>query len=344
MFQEAMLSRPLKKGYVQCTACEHWCAIGPGDQGKCGVRRNIDGKLQLVVFGKAIAAHVDPVEKKPLNHFLPGAKIFSIGTAGCNLRCQWCQNWEISQLRDFDPRTDYIGQDLMPEEIVRMCRNHRIPLVAFTYNEPTVFFEYAYETARLAHDAGIRSVFVSSGFETTEALETIEPYLDAINVDLKAFREETYRKYSGARLEPVKRNIRHLVKETNVWVEVTTLVIPRLNDSDEELTQIAEFLADISPEVPWHVTAFTPHYMMTDRPPTSAETLYRAWQIGKSAGLKYVYTGNVWGHRLLDGTSDTVCPACGTKLIRRAGYHVQQFWKTPGVCHGCGEPIAGVWQ
>jgi pyruvate formate lyase activating enzyme len=344
VFPEVMLARPLRKGTIQCTACEHWCAVAPGEAGKCGVRRNLDGALRLVVYGRAVAAHVDPVEKKPLHHFLPGSAIFSIGTVGCNLRCAWCQNWDISQLRDFDPETDSIGRRLMPQEIVDLCLRQGIPLIAFTYNEPAIYFEYAYDTAKLAHDAGLRTVMVSSGFETLQAIDTIAPYLDAINVDLKAFDDETYRRYCGARLEPVLRNIRHLATQTDVWVEVTTLVIPRLNDSDDELRAIARFLVDISPDIPWHVSGFTPHYHMQDRPPTSAATLHRAWQIGKEAGLRHVYTGNVWGSPLLENCSDTLCPVCGATLIRRNGYAVRSLWQTPGVCHRCGAAIAGVWQ
>lgn len=342
MFQPTIMSRPLQRGHVQCTACEHWCAVGPGKAGKCGVRRNIDGALRLVVYGKAAAVHVDPVEKKPLNHFLPGSKIFSIGTFGCNLRCAWCQNWEISQHRAFDPEREYAGDSWPPERIVQWCVQNQIPLIAFTYNEPTVFFEYAYDTARLAQNAGLRSVFVSSGFETQQALDTIAPYLAAINVDLKTFRETTYRTYCGARLAPVLRNIRHLV-ERGIWVEVTTLVIPALNDSDEELREIADFLVSVSPDLPWHVTGFTPHYQMLDRPPTPASTLRRAWEIGKAAGLRYVYTGNVWGSPLLTGCSDTHCPTCGARVIERKGYRVRTCWNEAGVCPGCGYRLAGVW-
>lgn len=342
MFQPTIMSRPLRRGYVQCTACEHWCAVGPGEAGKCGVRRNIDGALRLVVYGKAVAVHVDPVEKKPLNHFLPGSRIFSIGTFGCNLRCAWCQNWEISQHRAFDPEREYTGDSWSPEQIVQFCVQNDIPLIAFTYNEPTVFFEYAYDTARLAQDAGIRSVFVSSGFETVQALDTIAPYLAAINVDLKTFRDETYHKYCGARLAPVLRNIRHLV-ERGIWVEVTTLVIPGLNDSDEELRDIADFLVSVSPDLPWHITGFTPHYQMRDRPPTPASTLRRGWEIGKVAGLRYVYTGNIWGSPLLAECSDTSCPTCGTKVIERNGYWVRTCWQEAGVCPQCGYKLAGVW-
>lgn len=343
MWHETTLSRPLRKGYVQCTACEHWCSIAPGAAGRCGVRRNVDGTLRLVVYGKAMAAHVDPVEKKPLHHFLPGSPIFSIGTVGCNLRCAWCQNWPMSQWRDFDPAHDDIGQELAPAAVVELCRRQEISLIAFTYNEPAVFFEYAYDTARLAHQQGIRSVFVSSGYETLDALETIEPFLDAVNVDLKSFRAETYRQYCGARLAPVLRNIEHLVTRTSIWTEVTTLVIPGLNDSDAELAEIAHFLAALSPDLPWHVTGFVPHYRMTDRPPTSGATLGRAHAIGRAAGLRYVYTGNVWHDPNLRGCADTRCPTCGTLVIARAGYSVHAHWTTPGICPGCGTRIAGVW-
>lgn len=344
MPQPTLLSRPLQKGYVQCTACEHWCALAPGEAGKCGVRRNIDGVLQLMVYGRAIAANVDPVEKKPLHHFLPGQSIYSIGTVGCNLFCAWCQNWQISQLRDFDPDMTYIGEDLPPEAIVAHCRRHGIPLVAFTYNEPAVFFEYAYDTARLARAEGIRSVFVSSGFETMQAIDTIAPYLDAINIDLKAMRDETYRTYCGARLAPVLRNIEHVATKTGIWLEVTTLIIPGLNDSDKELHEIARFLSNISRDIPWHVSAFTPHYQMKDRPATPAQTLHRAWRIGKDAGLRYVYTGNIWNHALLTTCADTICPTCGETLIRRAGYRQREFWSEPGICHRCATKIAGVWE
>jgi pyruvate formate lyase activating enzyme len=263
---------------------------------------------------------------------------------GCNFRCAWCQNWDISQYRAFDPESDAIGQSLLPVEIVNHCRANDIPMVAFTYNEPVVFFEYAYDTARLAHDEDLRTVFVSSGYETIEALDTIAPYLDAANIDLKAFRKETYQDLCGARLAPVVRNIEHLAGDTDVWLEVTTLIIPQLNDSDGELRELASFLADISPDIPWHISAFAPHYQMRDRPPTSAATLRRAWEIGKEAGLHYVYTGNIWNDRSLRDCTDTHCPVCETVVIQRAGYSVHTSWDTPGVCPQCGTAIAGVWR
>jgi pyruvate formate lyase activating enzyme len=328
---------------VQCTACEHWCAIAPGDAGKCGVRRNLHGTLQLVVYGCAMAAHVDPIEKKPLYHFLPGSEILSIGTVGCNLTCTWCQNWQLSQWRQFDPATDFIGEDWPPEALVATACRDSIPSIAFTYNEPAIYFEYALDTAQLAACQGIHCVFVSSGFETLGALDRLAPYLSAVNIDLKAFSPDTYRRYCGARIEPVLRNIRHLVRETGVWTEVTTLVIPGINDGDAELEAIAGFLADVSPDIPWHVSGFVPHYQMRDRLATPATTLRRAWEIGRAAGLHYVYTGNIWGNRLLDSCSNTCCPQCGTILLERAGYHVRQRWLERGQCHTCGAILSGRW-
>ncbi len=333
---DAILARPSPRvaGRVLCTACEHWCSLPPGRTGKCGVRRNVDGRLQLLVYGKAASAAVDPVEKKPLFHFLPGGPILSLGTYGCNLRCTFCQNWEISQRRE---RVEEGGLDLSPETIVERCLALDIPMVAFTYNEPTVFFEYAYDTARLARRRGIRTAFVSSGFETTEALNTMAPYLDAINVDLKAFRDETYRRVIGGRLRPVLRNIEHLAA-SDVWVEVTTLIVPGMNDSDEELREAAAFLAGVSPDLPWHVTAFHPDHLMRDRPPTPVPTLLRAREIGLEAGLRYVYLGNVSGPEL----QSTACPDCGRVLVARNWYAVEQRWERPGQCP-CGTRIPGVW-
>ncbi|HEY66410.1 MAG TPA: AmmeMemoRadiSam system radical SAM enzyme [Caldilineae bacterium] len=339
MIKEALLQRPLRRGYVQCTACEHWCAIAPGEAGKCGVRRNLDGSLKLVIYGKAVAVNVDPVEKKPLFHFLPAQSIFSIGTVGCNFRCRFCQNWEISQFRDFDPNDPRLGYDLPPEQVIAICRQRGIPMVALTYNEPAVFFEYAYDTCRLAHDAGILTAFVSSGFETKQALDLIAPYLDAINVDLKSFNDRFYREICGGRLQPVLRNIEYIWRETDIWIEVTTLVIPGLNDSDAELRDAAQFLVEISPDIPWHLTAFHPNYRMLDRPSTPTSTLIRAYEIAQEAGLRYVYVGNVLDHT----RESTYCPICGTLLIERAGYRVRVLWSQPGVCHRCGYRIPGVW-
>ncbi|RLC61058.1 MAG: AmmeMemoRadiSam system radical SAM enzyme [Chloroflexota bacterium] len=339
MRKEAYLLKPLSGDVVQCQVCEHFCAVKPGEAGKCGVRRNIDGTLYLVVYGEAIAVHVDPIEKKPLFHFMPRGDILSIGTYGCNFRCPFCQNWQMSQIRDFDDQRDYLGQHALPEALVNTCLRDHIPMIAYTYNEPTVFFEYTYDTAKLAHEHGIKNVYVSNGYMSQAALDMIEPYLDGINVDLKAFTEGFYREQCQARLEPVKRNIAHIARETNIWIEVTTLLIPGLNDSEEELRATAEWLAEVDPEMPWHITAFRPAYQMLDRPPTSQRTLARAYEIGKQAGLHYVYVGNV-----MDADREsTYCPQCGQKLIQRRWYSVRELWTERGMCPKCGYSIAGVW-
>lgn len=343
MNHPALLARTLHQGYVQCTACEHWCALAPGASGKCGVRRNRHGTLELVVYATAMAVHVDPIEKKPLHHFLPGSRVLSFGTVGCNLTCAWCQNWELSQWKDFAPHTDDIGQQWLPADIVAAACRDNIPSLAFTYNEPAIYFEYACDTAQLAHCHGINTVLVTSGFETLQALDLLAPYLAAVNVDLKAFSDDTYRRFCGARLAPVLRNIHHLVQETGVWTEVTTLVIPGLNDSDGELASIAGFLANISPDIPWHVSAFTPQFQMRTTPPTPAATLRRAWQIGHDAGLHYVYAGNLWADRELAGCANTCCPACGALLIERTGYRVRQHWQQQGQCPRCNTRLPGRW-
>ncbi|MFA5786347.1 MAG: AmmeMemoRadiSam system radical SAM enzyme [Actinomycetota bacterium] len=346
MGRSAMLAQPMPRQpeplTIRCTACEHWCVLRPGETGKCGVRRNASGELDLLVYGRAAAAHVDPVEKKPLYHFLPGREILSIGTYGCGFRCAFCQNWSLSQTRfeggEVDP--DSLGEKLPPDRIVEACLDSEIPMIAFTYNEPAVFFEYAFDTCRLARQAGLRTVFVSSGFETRQALETIVPHLDAINVDLKSFRDGFYRKWCGARLAPVLRTIEHLVRESPVWTEVTTLVIPGLNDDPKELAEAAAFLFELSPDLPWHLSAFHPDYRMRDVPPTPATTLVRAWETGKAAGLRYVYLGNLRDPE----RESTFCPSCGQLTIARNGYWTQPTWKLPGVCPDCGKELAGVWQ
>ncbi|MGC9398654.1 MAG: AmmeMemoRadiSam system radical SAM enzyme [Anaerolineae bacterium] len=338
MLHEALLTRALRKQAVQCRVCEHYCTLYPDDWGKCGVRVNRNGTLYLTVYGEAVAAHIDPIEKKPLFHFLPGTGAFSIGTYGCNFTCRWCQNWQLSQVRQRTPHAPR-ADELSPEQIVRICQKRDLPIIAYTYNEPTVFFEYTYDTARLAHEQGIKNVYVSNGFMTQEMLELLTPYLDGINIDLKGFSEALYEEYIGARLAPVKRNIAYLAGETDVWVEVTTLVIPDLNDSEEELRAMAAWLVEIDPQIPWHVTAFYPTHRMRDRPRTPPATLQRAYDIGKEAGLAYVYVGNV-----PDPTREnTYCHRCGALLIRRMGYSTRTLWSKPGVCHECGAVIPGLW-
>jgi pyruvate formate lyase activating enzyme len=335
MIKEAMLYRSLEGGRVECFLCAHRCLIAAKKFGVCGVRENKEGKLYTHVYGEVIAAHIDPIEKKPLYHFLPGTTSFSIATVGCNFRCPFCQNWQISQATKKDKALQGDGK-LSPEDIVREATKQRCRSVSYTYTEPTIFFEYAYDTAKLARSAGLANVFVTNGYMTAEALNLIRPYLDAANVDLKAFSDETYKKVCGARLEPVLESIR-LMKELNIWVEVTTLVVPGMNDGEDELADIARFIAGVSPEIPWHVSRFHPDYKYTETKATPLENLRKAYSLGKKEGLKYVYIGNVWGE-----SEDTFCPQCGKALLRRSGFFVEENKVKDGKCSFCGKAIAGV--
>jgi pyruvate formate lyase activating enzyme len=335
MIKEAMLWRVLEEGRVECFLCAHRCRVAPAKVGVCGVRENRQGQLVTHVYGEVIAAHIDPIEKKPLYHFLPGTTSFSIATAGCNFRCPFCQNWQISQAGKKDKGFGG-GQALSPEEVVQEAKKRGCRSISYTYTEPTIFFEYAYDTAKLAREAGLANVFVTNGYMTAEALRLIQPHLDAANVDLKAFQDETYKKVCGARLGPVLDSIR-LMRELGIWVEVTTLVVPGMNDRDKELAAIARFIASLSPEIPWHISRFHPDYKYTQTPATPIETLQKAAALARQAGLKFIYIGNVWGE-----SEDTVCPRCGKVLIRRSGFSVEENRVKAGKCSSCGSPIAGV--
>jgi len=333
--KEAMLYEKLSDNRVRCNLCAHRCVIAEGKKGICQVRENQGGTLYTLVYGRIIAHHVDPVEKKPLFHFYPGSTAYSIATPGCNFRCRWCQNWEISQM----PREHHLisGQEASPEQIVAAAKHAGCRSIAYTYTEPTVFFEYAYDTARLAHDVGLANIYVTNGYMTEEMLETFRPYLDAANVDLKAFREETYRKYVGARLGPVLDSLRAM-KRLGIWLEVTTLVVPGVNDDPAELKDAAEFVAnELGVDTPWHISRFFPAYKMADVPPTPISTLGQAQEIGLEAGLRYVYMDNVLGEE------NTFCPGCGRLLIRRAGYRILENHVQPdGRCPDCGTLVAGM--
>ncbi|RLC77841.1 MAG: AmmeMemoRadiSam system radical SAM enzyme [Chloroflexi bacterium] len=334
--KEARLYEKLGNGKVQCFLCSHRCRIDEGKRGICGVRENQGGTLYTLVYGKAISQAVDPVEKKPLFHFYPGTSAFSIATVGCNFRCDFCQNWEISQM----PRNEgrIAGGYVSPEAIVKAAKRYGSRSIAYTYTEPTIFYEYTYDIAVLAHKEGIANVYVTNGYMTPEMLEEFQPYLDAANVDLKAGKDEFYRKYCGARLQPVLESLKKM-KEMGIWVEVTTLVIPGLNDSDDELRFIADFISqELGPETPWHVSRFHPHYKMYDRPPTPVSTLHRAREIGLKAGLRYVYEGNVPGSE----GENTYCYNCGKLLIRRFGFEILEYRVKEGKCYNCGAPIDGV--
>ncbi|MEA1940408.1 MAG: AmmeMemoRadiSam system radical SAM enzyme [Candidatus Caldatribacteriota bacterium] len=333
--KEAMLYEKLSEGKVRCNLCAHRCVIADGKKGICQVRENRSGSLYTLVYGHTIIQHVDPVEKKPLFHFHPGSAAYSIATPGCNFGCRWCQNWDISQV--VRERHLILGEEASPEQVVATAQKADCRSIAYTYTEPTIFFEYAYDTARLAHKAGLANLYITNGYMTEEMLETFQPYLDAANVDLKAFRDKTYRRYVGARLQPVLNTMK-MMKRLGIWLEVTTLVIPGINDDDGELKDAANFVAEeLGVDTPWHISRFFPGYKMTDVPPTPVETLDRAREIGLEAGLRYVYVGN------LPGEANTVCHKCGQTLIRRLGYRILENRVQPnGCCPNCGTPVAGV--
>jgi len=330
-----MLYEKLDKQRVRCILCAHRCVIAEGKKGVCRVRQNQDGNLYTLVYGRTISQHVDPIEKKPLYHFYPGSLAYSIATPGCNFHCQWCQNWQISQM----PRErDLInGRKTTPEQIVDNALETGSRSIAYTYTEPTIFFEYAYHIALLAHLEGLANIYVTNGYMTPEMLDMFHPYLDAANVDLKAFRKETYHRYVGAGLQPILDNLKFM-KKLGIWVEVTTLVIPNLNDNPHELRDAARFIAqELDADTPWHLSQFFPTYKMTDYPPTPLKNLRRAQEIGWEEGLHYVYLGNVAME------SNTICPNCGELLIRRQGFWVLENKLYEWSCPNCHTPIAGVW-
>ncbi len=335
--QEARFYEKREDNKVHCFLCAHGCVIEPRKRGICMVRENRDGTLYSLVYGKIISQNVDPIEKKPLFHFLPGSRSYSIATVGCNLQCEHCQNWEISQFPRFEPK-EIPGQDMTPAQIVARAQSTGSASISYTYTEPTIFGEFAYDTALLARDQGIRNVFVSNGFMSERSAKVMAEVLDADNIDLKSFQDSFYRKICKARLHPVLETIERM-KELGVWVEVTTLIIPGLNDSDQELTEIAKFLAGIDPAIPWHVSAFYPAYKMLNRPRTPAATLQRARRLGLEAGLRYVYTGNIPG----DEGEKTFCYQCGAVVIDRVGFAIRHNYLHNGACAKCGTVIDGVW-
>jgi len=335
----ATLWEPLGEGdagAVRCRLCSHRCRIPAGRTGLCGVRENRGGELFTLVYGRLVARNVDPIEKKPLFHVAPGSLSYSIATAGCNFHCAHCQNYQISQVQRDAGRIP--GRYASPEDVVASAREAGCRSIAYTYTEPTIFFEYALECMKLARRAELLNVFVSNGYMSPECLEAALPYLDAVNVDLKAMTEDFYRKICGAHLEPVLRSIRELWQR-GVWVEATTLIIPHHNDAAEELREIARFLVSVSPDLPWHVSGFYPTYRLTDEPPTPLSALELARRIGIEEGLHYVYEGNRPGR----GGEDTSCPGCGRVVLARMGFSVIRSDLTPdGRCAGCGAAVAGL--
>jgi len=319
---------------VHCFLCAHHCRIDTGELGLCGVRKNIDGVLYTLVYGCPVSTAVDPIEKKPLFHFLPGSLSYSVATVGCNFRCLFCQNSEISQMPQDTGRI--VGRRLSPEALVEAALDADCSSISFTYTEPTIFYEYARDCARLGTAAGLKNIFVTNGYMTAQTLIDIDGDLHAANVDLKAFNDDFYRRMAGARLKPVLDSIKRLW-EMGVWVEVTTLLIPGHNDSSDELHRLAAFLVSVSPDIPWHVSRFYPTYRLLDAEATPVESVERALKIGREEGIRYVYGGNIPGH----SSESTVCPQCGETVLERQGFSLRRNTSSDGRCPRCSGQIAG---
>jgi len=333
--KEAMFYTREREKLVRCGLCRFGCLISDGARGNCGVRENSGGTLYSLVYGKLCAEHVDPIEKKPLFHVMPGSKSYSIATEGCNFHCRHCQNYSISQVERNAPIR---GREQTPQDVVQLAMDNKCESISYTYTEPTIFYEFAYDTARLAREAGLKNLFVTNGYISREALATIAPFLDAANIDLKGFSEEFYRDTVHARLSEVLDSI-IAYRKHGIWLELTTLIIPGLNDSDSELQGIAEFIVtNLGVDTPWHVTQFYPTHKLTNRPRTPLATLLRARDIGIAAGLHYVYEGNVPG----DGGENTYCPSCSALLIKRYGYVIETNRISNGTCPDCNAAIAGI--
>jgi len=321
---------------VACTLCPFQCRLQPGQRGQCGVRVNKQGTLYTQVYGQIAAAHVDPIEKKPLFHFYPGSKSFSIGTAGCNLHCKFCQNWQLSQSKPEDLRPEH----LTPQDVVRQARQQDCKTIAYTYNEPVIFYEFVLDTAKKAHEAGLRNVLVTAGHINEEPLRALAKYIDAAHVDLKSFNEDYYRTVVSGFLPVVLRTLK-VLKEEKVWVEIIYLVIPTLNDDPADIEKMCRWIKDnLGPDTPVHFSRFYPMYKLKDLPPTPVKTLEEARSVALKAGLKYVYIGNVPGHP----GEYTYCPKCGKVIIKRVGYTIEENHVERGHCAYCQEPIAGVWK
>jgi len=331
--KEALFYQSLDKKRVRCKACAHYCVIEPGKRGICGTRENKDGKLYSLVYGKVVALHIDPIEKKPFFHFLPGTESLSIATVGCNFSCKSCQNWQISQAPKITGKIE--GEEMTPQQIVDLALAYKCPSISYTYTEPSIFLEFALDIMKLAKEKGLKNCWVSNGFFSKETLEAIVPYLDAINIDLKAFSDEIYQKYCGGRLKPVLDSIVFL-KKKKVWVEITTLAIPEIID-ENVFVQIARFIKkEVGKETPWHITRFFPeiswklrHYKLTP-----IELVQKGCDIGMGEGLLFVYGGNVPGL----ASEDTYCPNCHKKMIDRTGYVIKRFDKN-GKCSACGADL-----
>ena len=331
--KEALWWRTEADGRILCTLCPRFCRIGKGQAGFCYIRKNIDGKLYSLGYGKPTGFAIDPIEKKPLNHFLPGTGILSFGTAGCNLGCRFCQNWSISKAKLDDAQSLSAG----PEEVVQLALTHNVPSIAFTYNDPVIWGEFVIDVSRLARECGLKSVMVTAGYITPEARPEVYRYIDAANVDLKAFTERFYHKLTFSHLDPVLDTLKWLKNETGIWLEITNLMIPGENDDPDETKQLCRWVLDnLGDSVPIHFTAFHADFKMMDKPGTPTATLKRARQIALSAGVKYCYVGNV----LDDEGQTTFCPSCGRALIRRSWHDILDYQLIESHCP-CGQKIPG---
>ncbi|MCM8783961.1 MAG: AmmeMemoRadiSam system radical SAM enzyme [Candidatus Omnitrophica bacterium] len=333
--REAEFYEKLAGNNVRCFLCNHRCLIADGKKGICGVRENIKGILYSLVYGKLISQHVDPIEKKPFFHFFPGSLAYSVATVGCNFKCDFCQNYEISQI--VRSKGEIFGEEVAPEVVVDSAIEYGCKSLSYTYTEPTIAYDYYKEIMRLAKKRGLYNNFVTNGYMTEELLSDALGYLDAANVDLKSFSSGFYKNICGARLEPILESLK-IMKKMNIWLEVTTLLIPGLNDSEQEIRNCAEFIYSLGNETPWHISRFYPHYKMDDVSPTPLRALHKAREIGLEVGLKYVYAGNVPG----DEGEDTYCYGCKKKVIRRYGFQVLEYNIDNSYCHFCNTQIEGV--
>lgn len=328
--KEAYLYKKLSNNKVRCLNCSHYCLLSLGQQGICGVKKNIKGKLIALNYNKAVAINIDPIEKKPFFHFFPGSNSLSIAAVGCNLSCQNCQNYDISQ--QFKNKPEIPGNLLTPEQIVKIALEKKLPSISYTYSDPSAFSEYALDIMKLAKKAGIKNAWVSNGFWSKELFKMVSPYLAAVNIDLKSFSDKFYQNICRAKLKPILETLKRIKKE-KIWLEITTLVIPTLNDKEKTFKDIARFIKhDLGSRTPWHISRFSPDisWKLKNLPDTPLETLKKAYYIGRKSGLKYVYIGNVPGLP----AEDTFCPKCNSLLIDRTGYEVKRYDKK-GSCPKC---------
>jgi pyruvate formate lyase activating enzyme len=325
-----------KKGdKVTCMVCAHQCQIKENQVGICGVRKNLQGELYSLNYDKVAATHADPIEKKPLYHFLPASTAFSVAAMGCNFKCKFCQNNSLSVVPD---ENHIYGENISPRELIKMALHYGSESISYTYSEPTIYFELMLETAKLAKKEGLRNTMVTNGYISEKALEMLAPYMDGANVDLKAFTENFYKSYCSARLAPVLETIKRM-KAKEIWVELTTLLIPGLNSDTEELKELISFISSVDETIPWHVSRFFPHHLMVDVGATPTDLIFKALDMAKDMGLKYLYAGNVADDRF----SHTYCPQCNTVLIKRMGYFTQVSSLLSGKCTNCNTSIPGVW-